>query len=38
MKTVLIVVGVIILAILMFAAFMAAEAHMNTDEYEGKDE
>lgn len=38
MKTVLIVIGVIILAILMFAAFMAAEAHMNTDEYEGKDE
>ena len=38
MKAVLIVIGVIILAILMFAAFMAAEAHMNTDEYEGKDE
>ncbi len=38
MKTVLIVIGVIILAILMLAAFMAADAHMNTDEYEGKDE
>jgi len=38
MKTVLIVIGVIILAILMFAAFMAAEAYINTDEYEGRDE
>jgi uncharacterized membrane protein YidH (DUF202 family) len=38
MKTVLIVIGVFVLAIAMLAAFMAAEAYMNTDEYEGRDE
>jgi ABC-type cobalt transport system substrate-binding protein len=38
MKTVLIVIGVFVLAILMIAAFVAADAYTNTDEYEGRDE
>lgn len=38
MKTALIVIGVIILAIIMLTAFVAADAYINTDEDEKRDE
>jgi hypothetical protein len=38
MKILLTVIVLVILGTLMFAAFMAAEAYINSDEYEGKDE
>lgn len=38
MKTIFIVIGVIILAVAMLTVFVAADAHMNTDEDEKRDE
>ena len=37
-KIAFVVIGLVILGTLMLAAFIAAEAHINSDEYEGKDE
>lgn len=38
MKTLLIIIGVFILAIAMLTAFVAADAYTNTDEDEKRDE
>jgi len=38
MKTLLITIGVIVLAVIMLTAFVAADAYMNTDEDEKRDE